>query len=262
MHVDEVAAHEALFDEVGKDTSGTFHRRAPKQVTAPGSTTPLDYVEVRPTSGDRSYYTAKKVAKDQIVLHFTAGYLRSDVAMLTRPGSNLSVPFLIGRNGKVYNLFPSGEWAYHLGPDAVGGNQVRSPATLGIELSNIGPLTRQGNNLITNLSRPGKPDIYCTMDEAHAWVHAPFRGYDYYATHTGPQVDALIAVLRYLLATYDLPARLLHPSQRYETLAGVPGFRGIVTHVNYRKEGKSDIGPGFDWDRLAAGIGATIADRI
>jgi N-acetylmuramoyl-L-alanine amidase len=262
MHVDEVAAHEASFDQYGKDTSGNRHNRTPRQLSTPGVDLALHYTEVRPASGDRSYYDTTKVPKDQIVLHLTEGYLRSDVAMLTRPGTMVSVPYLLGRNGTIYEVHPPDAWSYHLGPGAVGGNQPRSSRTIGIELSNVGPLRRSGQSLITNLSAPGKPDIYCTAAETHAYRSASFRGYEHFATLTELQYEALFALLRHLLARFQIPPVLLHPSQRTSTVPGIAAFRGITTHVNYRETGKVDIGPAFEWDRLAEAIGAKIADPL
>jgi N-acetylmuramoyl-L-alanine amidase len=262
MLVTQIVAHEASFDAHGRDTSSTRHALRHQQVAIPGTGEHLAYVEVRPKTGDRSYYTSVRKNKDQIVLHFTEGFLRSDVAALTHPNANLSVPFLLGRNGTVYNLFPTSRWAYHLGPGAVGGNRVRSPATLGIELSNVGPLTRSNDHLVLGSSATTAPHTYCALDEQHAYVEASFRGYTHYATFTDAQIDALAVTLRYLLATYDIPARFLHPSQRYETLANVPSFRGIVTHVNYRSSKKVDLGPAFRWKQLIAAVDGTVSDRI
>ena len=75
-----------------------------------------------------NHFFREAVKKDQIVLHYTIGYLPGDIATLSQSNKHLSVPFVIGRNGNIYNLFPSKYWAYHLGRGAIGGNKTRSSA--------------------------------------------------------------------------------------------------------------------------------------
>ena len=44
----------------------------------------------------------------------------------------------------------------------------------------------------------------------------------------------------------------------YETTPDVLKFSGIVSHVNYRNEGKWDIGPAFDWNQLIEKVQAPL----
>ncbi len=50
------------------------------------------------------------------------------------------------------------------------------------------------------------------------------------------------------------PGKLLPEDSRYAVSRDVPSFAGIVSHVNYRTTGKTDIGPAFDWQRIADGL--------
>ena len=251
MNVHDIAQFEAEFESTGIDSQGKFHSIRHQTTNIPGESGKLRYVQVQPLSGDRSYYYKTEVAKDQIVLHFTAGYLKGDVATLTTHDTHVSVPFIIGRNGGIYNLFSSRYWANHLGKGAVGGNYNRSKASVAIELSNIGPLIPDGDKLTTIYS---PDDVYCLKSETEFYVQKTFRGFHFFATFTDAQYRSLITLLRYLTAKFDIPRAILPVDKRYQTSQETPNFRGIVSHVNYRSSGKWDFGPALDWNRIIRGL--------
>jgi len=251
MRVEKIEEHEERFDASGTDSSGKEHTLIKKSIEIFGEDSFMNYVEVRPSSGDESYFYNVKADKDQIVLHYTMGYLKGDIAALSKKDYHVSVPFVIGRNGTIYNLYPSAYWSYHLGKGAVGGNQTRSRASIGIEISNIGPLNKNGDNLVTTYS---DDDIYCGLDQKDFYEEKSFRNFDYYATFTDKQYDSLIVLLRYLTARYKIPRDFPGEDTRYVTSEASALFKGIVTHVNYRATGKTDIGPAFDWDRVIKGV--------
>ena len=256
MRVEKIDEHEASFRDKRRDTDGKTHTLIRKAIEIPGEGTEMRYVDDKPANGDESYFYLVKHPKDQIALHYTMGYLRGDIATLTKPNYHVSVPFVISRDGSIYNLFASYYWSYHLGKGAVGGNQTRSRAAIGIELSNIGPLVRNGNLLETSYSKPGKRDAYCNVDQTEHYAVANFRDFDYYATFTDTQYQSLIVLLRYLTARYGIPRKFLPAAKRFATTNETAHFRGIVSHVNYRRTGKTDIGPAFDWQRVIGGVTA------
>lgn len=254
MLVDKIKERETRFDRNSRDSSGKVHTLKKSSIIIPGTNEKMPFVRVSPKNGEGTYYYKQAQQKQQIVLHFTMGYLHGDVATLTQPNHHVSVPFLIGRNGKIYNLFSSRYWSYHLGPGAMGGNRVQSRKTIAIELCNIGPLKQQDNAIITSYSKPGKPDKYCNVSQKRYYQQQAFRKYDYYATFTSAQYKALVLLLRYLTASYKIPRKFLPTSRRYVAHERVVNFKGIVSHVNYRKTGKVDIGPAFDWPRVIDGL--------
>jgi N-acetyl-anhydromuramyl-L-alanine amidase AmpD len=251
MRVEKIEGHEKSFDASGVDNSGKKHNLIKKTIEIFGEDSFMNYVEVRPSSGDESYFFKTKPDKDQIVLHFTMGYLKGDIETLTQKDYHVSVPFVIGRNGTIYNLFPSYFWSYHLGKAAVGGNRPRSRASIGIEISNIGPLKKNGDNLVTAHKDNG---IYCSLAQTGFYEEKSFRNFDYYATFTDKQYDSLIVLLRYLTARYEIPRNFHGEDTRYVTSKASALLKGIVSHVNYRPTRKTDIGPAFDWDRVINGV--------
>ena len=255
MKASGIPAYEAGFRATPKDSDGKLHKLSPFQVKIPGTSESFEVVSCRPASGDESYFYKEEFPKKRIVVHYTAGYLKGDIAALTKKDNHVSTPFVVARDGTVYNLFSSRYWSYHLGKNAAGGNSEMSRSSVAIELSNLGYLRAKGNNLVTYF---GDNDVYCTLDDRDAYrkLDKPFRGFSYFATFTDAQYRSLGNLLRYLTRTYDIPAEFLPEPQRYDVYKGVDKFRGITTHVNYQPEsyGKWDIGPAFDWARVIASV--------
>ncbi|MFA8434695.1 MAG: N-acetylmuramoyl-L-alanine amidase [Marinifilaceae bacterium] len=250
MLAKSIPAHEADFRQKGVASNGRSYSLENKSIAIPGSDQSMHYVLCTPTDGDRSFFYNETVAKQKIVLHFTAGYLKGDVNALTKKDYHVSVPFLIGRDGTIFSLFPSMKWSYHLGKGAMGGNQRNSKDSVGIELSNIGPLKLSGNKLLTVYG-----DEYCSIEEEQYYtkIEEPFRGYSYFATFTEEQYQSLDILLKFLTARYQIPFELLPENVRFETNEENAGFKGIVSHINFRPSDKWDIGPGFEWERIVNG---------
>lgn len=213
-----------------------------------------------------SYYYKTEHKKDLIVIHSTAGTLRADMASLTNKDTHVSVSYVIARTGDIYELFDPKYWSYHLGTGAVGGNKINSARSIAIELSNYGPLTKNGDGLETIYSqieytnstgelKKSKKDVYCDISEVDKYtvVDDGFRGYKYFATFTDAQYVALSDLIDYLCNTFVIPKTFIDGSARFETFKSATegkSYTGICTHVNYRKSGKWDLGPDFEWDRI------------
>ena len=214
------------------------------------------------------YYYAIEHPKERIVLHYTAGQIRSDLSTLTRHNYHVSVPFVIARDGTIYQLFSSKYWSGHIGKGLgnIDTGNAEDKKSIGIELSNYGFLTEKDGNLETCYSRmkdkngqTGQVDIYCSLSEKEAYqkLKKPFRGQSYYATYTEAQYESLIILLRYLTRQYNIPRKFLSEDIRYTTTEQTLSFKGIVSHINYRKDGKWDLGPAFDWNKIIDGISAS-----
>jgi N-acetyl-anhydromuramyl-L-alanine amidase AmpD len=214
--------------------------------------------------GHSNYFYPAAHTKERIVLHFTAGNLRSDMQSLTTKDRHVSVPFVIARDGTIYQLFPSANWSGHLGEGVgnKGTKNAQDKVTIGIELSNYAYLVPRGGVLETVYSRqpsngkPGPVDEYCALSNSAAYVriNQPFREQSFYAAYTPEQIESTIILLRYLTAKYNIPRQFLPEDKRYITTEDVLSFKGIVSHINYRASGKWDIGPAFDWNTLINGV--------
>ncbi|WP_025740241.1 N-acetylmuramoyl-L-alanine amidase [Aquimarina pacifica] len=254
MKASSIPSHEKSFFKNGKDSLGKQFNIIPESINI-GDGTLLDYMYCERVNKDDSFYYKETIPKTKIVLHFTAGYLKGDLAQLTIPSNHVSVPFVIARNGTVIKLWSSQYWSYHLGRGAIGGNTTMSKQTIGIELSNIGYLRKKGSNLVSSYS---ETDIYCGLNETLLYekLTTPYRGEEYFASFTQKQYDSLALLLKYLTHTYNIPMQFMPEDKRYDTLSKneVENFNGILSHVNYRNSGKWDIGEAFDWNKLITAV--------
>ncbi|NUM31637.1 MAG: N-acetylmuramoyl-L-alanine amidase [Bacteroidetes bacterium] len=250
MKATSIVAHELSFKETGKDSFGKKFNLNEVQVNVPGFTEKLKLTDCIRENGDKSFYFEEIIPKTKIVLHFTAGYLKGDIGTLTQAGNHVSVPFVIARNGEIYNLFTSKYWSYHLGKNAVGGNTDMSQKTIAIEISNIGCLKKIGNNLVTTYSNS---DIYCSLDETSYYTKVSnYRGFEYFATFTQAQYNSLKLLLKFLTNKYSIPYNFLPLEKRFNVFANAAeanAFKGICSHVNFRTD-KWDIGTAFDWNKI------------
>ncbi|HCY42100.1 MAG TPA: hypothetical protein DHV48_12215 [Prolixibacteraceae bacterium] len=248
MKASAIANHENSFQSTGLDSDGKKFILTDGTFKISGTEETIQIMNCVRDNGDKSFFYPEETFKKKIALHFTMGYLKGDIATLTK--QYVSVPFVIGRNGLIYNLFASKYWSYHLGKTAVGGNTPMSKECVGIEISNIGPLKLIGNNLVTTYS---DTDVYCTTAETEFYtrLNSKYRGYDYYATYTNAQYEAIGKLIKFLCAKYNIPKNFLFEPDRYEIMTepGFKNFSGIVTHVNCRTD-KTDIGPAFEWEKV------------
>lgn len=77
---------------------------------------------------------------DVILLHHTAGRRGdADLAWLCNGASKVSAHYLVDRDGKVYQLVPDREAAWHAGPCQLYGKPTNmNSRSIGIELANLG----------------------------------------------------------------------------------------------------------------------------
>jgi len=243
MYPEDIANYEERFDRRKKDADGT-----PYKIEENTSYTfPLHILTPKGVTG---YYYPVKSQKTLIVLHFTVGYLTGDLASLVEQDSHMSTPFVIGRNGTVYQLFDPDYWAYHLGRGTIGGNTLNSKRSIGIELSNIGPLIRENGALYNIYDKK-----YCDIEEGEFYtkLEIPFRKYSYFATFTDAQYESLRELLAYLSARFYIPHTILPENKRFRLFSSkeeAQTYQGICSHINYRAYGKVDIGPSFHWGRI------------
>ena len=239
-----------------KTGNGGEYKLSPFAVPVPNESLTLNGLLC--TAAHRSgYYHDTVYQKERIVLHFTAGVLSGDMSMLTRQDYHVSVPFVIARDGTIYQLYSSKFWSGNLGGDALGNaGNAQDKRTIGIELSNFGPMDLASDTLRMTY---GDFSAYCTLAQTDSYqkLPVPFRGKSYYATHTDAQYDSLIVLLRYLTTQYAIPRQFMPEPKRYLTTPDVLTFKGIVSHINYRKDGKWDLGPAFNWARVMTGVQAT-----
>jgi hypothetical protein len=199
--------------------------------------------------GDTSFFYNEKTPKSGITLHHTVGLLPGDISVLSKKNNHVSVSFVIGMSGKVYQLFDPTLWSYHLGktpPGASWTNTQLSKSTIGIELSSFGPLTKVGDKLFDIYGY-----LYCGIADSEYYVglDKPWRGYSYFASYTDAQYKALDSLLLKLCREFNIPHTFLPEGKRFE-FSKKPPTVGIWAHCNVRED-KSDISMAFDFGRIS-----------
>lgn len=199
--------------------------------------------------GDKSFFYETASPKQAITLHHTIGLLPGDISVLSKKDNHVSVSFVIGMSGNCYQLFDPKYWSYHLGktpPGASWTNTQMSKATIGIELSNFGPLTRVGDKLFDIYGF-----LYCDISDTthYGSLPTPWRGYSYFAAYTDAQYKTLDSLLLKLCREFNIPHTFLPVAQRFNFSKKVPNV-GIWAHCNVRED-KSDISSIFDFSKIS-----------
>jgi N-acetylmuramoyl-L-alanine amidase len=242
MLASKIEAHEADFNVNKTDSQGD------KYDFSIDNSWGFPLAFLTPKAGISGFFYPEKVLKDMVVLHYTCGFLKGDIATLVEQDSHMSVHFVLGRNGVTYQLFNTAYWSYHLGKGAIGGNTPNSRRSVAIEISNIGPLAVHGTTLMDIYGQP-----YCDILEQQYYIKLPtsFRGYQYYASCTESQYVSIKNLLAYICNKWSIPKTILPESTRYNLFGdNACTYRGICTHANYRADGKTDIGPAFNWEKI------------
>ena len=186
----------------------------------------------------KSFQGKEPPKKQKICLHFTVGYIKSDVASLSSKESkkgnhHVSVPYVVDRSGRIYELFPDECWSYHLGAHAVGGNEAMSSQSIGIEISNFGPLIYNDGELQSDLRLHEK---YCKLSETQYYDEYPYRGRQYFASMTSVQIDAVAALIKYLVNKHKIPMNFKSDDALFTSDAEAVAFRGIFYHTSVRRD--------------------------
>lgn len=160
---------------------------------------------------------------EALILHYTAGYSHTSSARwLCDKRSGASAHFVVGRAGEVLQLVPLDERAWHAGGSSSRwrGRPVNG-LSLGIEIANLGPLTRDGSGW-----RDCRGEPYAGPVEEHAG-----DGWEAYPT---AQVDAVAWLIGMLARRFPVLA------QRDEA----PGeLSRICGHADVDPSRKRDPGP-------------------
>ena len=198
---------------------------------------------------DPKDYVGERVAKDLIVLHFTAGSTAAGAVSSWRgTPDRVATAYLVERDGTIHEVFPPDRWAHHLG---IKGGTAHERRSIGIEIVNVGPLRPHPDDAAVLTSWPNNwRQRYCRRDETDRYVTATYRDEHHFATYTDAQADATGALVRWLCETFSIQAVLPAGADRLTfDAAKFAAFKGVAAHVNYRKD-KWDVGPAFPWDRL------------
>lgn len=190
----------------------------------------------------RSQYIQQLTRKTRIVLHHTVGgTAQSTFDYWKSTGERIATAFIIERDGTIYQCFDPKFWAYHIG---TGSNDADNQASIGIELASEGALIEKNGVLYKFNARRGNEVRRETVYDHKI----PYRGYRYFDAYDEPQLQACIELVEHLLTQFPTIPRQT-PLHHTEFFSSWKRFGGVVSHTHLRRD-KSDVHPGFPWQRL------------
>ena len=133
---------------------------------------------------------------DTLIMHYTGGpTAESAINTMVNPTVKASAHIVVGRDGKITQLIPFNIIAWHAGNSSWKGRTGYNNYSIGIEIVNLGPLTKSGD---VYRSAYGKTiDNKDVIQAVHRNESAP----RYWQTYTLEQLDAVLAVSELIINT-------------------------------------------------------------
>jgi len=168
-------------------------------------------------------YYKDKFKKNQIVLHHTVSGpgIKGDLATWKKFKSHIATSVIIGRDGKINQLFSSKYWGYHIGC----GKPNLDKHSIAVELDNWGQLEEIDGELYARYGN--KVDV--------PTVHYPegFRGEQIFEAYPVAQLRALGELLLLWNKIYDIPLGY-HVDMWDVSKLALAGTSGVWSHVSFR----------------------------
>lgn len=178
-------------------------------------------------------WIATDVTKTHIVWHATG--MRTNITMTSganpitsmidnwnHDGERVAVPYIIGRNGDVYETFPDSQWAYHV--SHVKANGFNDKRSIGISLSNELGLIKGTDGSYYAFTNQHHQNIY-----QGPVFECKYRTFEYWADFDEAQIDTLINLTLELCAKYNIEPRM-YATKNFDR--AVWNKTNILRHVN------------------------------
>jgi N-acetyl-anhydromuramyl-L-alanine amidase AmpD len=193
---------------------------------------PVPQPEIKKLPLKENQYYQGVYDKKYIILHHTAGgSAASSIAGWAATPEHIATPYVIDRDGTIYECYDPKFWAYSLG---VKGNSEIEKAAIPIEIACYGALTEKNGKWITYTGNEIQPAQTIKLNTA-------FRGFQVWEAYTPEQISALKKLLPYLVDKFKI--RLQSDRNNfweYQDPSKLPS--GIYSHTTVRKD-KIDIFP-------------------
>ena len=195
----------------------------------------LDGVEFKP-----AYYTGPVITPEIVVLHDTAGRLtkgNSAAYLASKNSGEVSVHFVLERDGTIIQLVPTNCRANHAGQSSFNGREWCNGFSIGIEIVNPGKMTTVASGgYVASKGRAWWGEIFEAGDEYDIeYRHTPEHGEGVWMAYTDAQIEALFGLLAVLFRD-------------------VPTLKDITTHWYVSPGRKVDTNPLFPLDQIRARV--------
>lgn len=214
---------------------------------------------VNPPEIDRSLrlepdqYKPDVEEKSLIVLHHTVGgTAESTYKWWVDDRRPIGTAYIVARDGRVFEVFPPKQWAWHLGIKS----EETERRSIGIELASEGALRskgRAGSKVLQAFDGQRRLGLATTLlaEGRVVRLERPWRSYRWFDAYDEKQVTSTIKLVAHLCEMYGV-ARELPPTLDLVGPADLRkwiGWEGVLHHAMLRRS-KTDLHPGFPWERL------------
>ncbi len=162
---------------------------------------------------------------DTIVIHYTGGpTVESAVNTLLNPTVKASAHLVVGCDGSIVQMLPFNLIGWHAGQSQYNGRVGYNNYSIGIEVVNLGPLTKSGDIFRSVFGK------IIPNEEVIQAIHRNEKISRYWQTYTQEQIETVKELCELLIDTYNI--------------------KHILGHEEISPERKTDPGPAFPLDRL------------
>ena len=191
----------------------------------------------------KTQYFQRAYNKNQIVLHHTvsSGSAKSVINYWKSDKRRVATPYIIDRQGVIYQLFDDSYYAGHVGNVTRTARRLNLPYrncsknSIGIELINLGPLFKTSEGFTDVYKRKYK-------DSDIVYYENGFRSYKYFQKYTDEQIAATMELIKMISAKHDIPLDVNLENFKTISKDAIKGVAGIYSHISYRVD-KSDVHP-------------------
>lgn len=190
---------------------------------------------VRSASRRDSPNQSKDITPTVIVMHYTGAQSTiGALEHLTSKTSEVSAHFLIGQDGSLFQMVPLNKKAWHAGESSWRGRSSVGDFSIGIELTNPGPLTRKENGFydLNGQRWPGS-----VIDARHKRADVPHVAWAAYSNiQLGMAMDLVASLARAypiqeVIGHDDITLRKMDPGpafpmRTFQALIPLPGAGG------------------------------------
>lgn len=160
----------------------------------------VEYIASPNTNGK-----AQPISPKYLIIHYTAdSNMNGVISWFKNPAAEASAHLLIGRDGRIAQMVPFNQRAWHAGQSQWGNVHGLNDCSIGIELVNAGKLVKK-QGVFVNWADHAIPTGE-VIEATHKNEDSPAFWHDY----AKPQIKAAIAVAKALVSAYPIVEILGH----------------------------------------------------
>lgn len=203
---------------------------------------------------ENQYYKVEQPKKILVLHHTVSGVgVDGDINWWEKTPEKVGTPFIIARDGKIYQTFDEKYWIHHLGikqwmldkfKSGVSNDRLNQ-LSIGIELDSWGGLILKDGKWLNGAGAEMKKEDIVVYDKE-------FRGFKAFERYSNAQIESARRLLIFLGTKYGIDLNYNDQIFDFNDKA-LKGFHGVWSHVSYRPD-KSDCHPQTELISMLKGL--------